>query len=124
MNIRILNVKHKIASPKTVHWQLSEEVKYPAQKVNPMTWGIFNQQEMKLKPREVKHTQLRLGFMMSEGVVLVSLANSLKFKGCSLKNEVSLENTEDIVITLTNNLDKDVNIEEKELLCRVCYKKI
>ena len=41
--------------------------------------------------------------MMSEGVVVVGLDNSLKYKRCSLQNEINLEDAEDIVITLTNN---------------------
>ena len=61
---------------------------------------------------------------MSEGVVLAALANSLKNKRCSLQNEVSLENSENIVITITNNSNEIVNIEEPELLCRVCYKRL
>ena len=59
---------------------------------------------------------------MSEGVILVRLANSLKYKRCSLQNEVSLEDTEDIMITLTNNSNEIVDIREPELLCGVCYK--
>ena len=79
---------------------------------------------MKLKQNEVKQIQLGLGFMMSEGVVLSGLANSLKYKRCSLQNEVSLKDAEDIVITLTNNSNEIVDIREHELVCRVCYKKI
>ena len=52
-----------------------------------MTWEIFSQEEMKLKPKEVKQLQLGFGFMMSEGAVLVGLTNSLKYKRCSLQNE-------------------------------------
>ena len=87
-----------------------------------MTWEIFSQEKMKLKTKEVKQIQLGIGFMMSEGVVLTGLANSLKLKWCSLQNQVSLEDAEDIVITLTNNSNKIVDIEESELLCHVCYK--
>ena len=61
--------------------------------------------------------------MMSEGVVLVALAKSLKYKRCSLQNEVSLEDVEDIVITLTNNSNEIIDIKEHEILCRVCYTK-
>ena len=60
---------------------------------------------------------------MSEGVVLTGLANSLNFGRCSLQNKVSLEDAEDIVITLTNNSNEIVDIQESELLSRVCYKK-
>ena len=62
---------------------------------------------------------------MSEGGVLTGLANSLKNKRCSLQNEVSLEDTENIVITITNNNSNEiVDIQENEFLCRVCYKKL
>ena len=61
---------------------------------------------------------------MSEGFVLSALANLLKNKRCSLQNEVSLEDTEDIVITITNNSNEIVDIEKHELLCRVSYKKL
>ena len=124
MNIHKLNAKPKTILPKTIQWRLQQEVKYPVRKINLMTWEIFNQQEMNLKPKEVKQIQLGLGFMMNEGVVLVGLANSLKYKRCSLQNEVSLEDAEDIVITLMNNSNETVNIKELDLLCRVCYKKI
>ena len=60
---------------------------------------------------------------MSQGVVLSSLANSLK-KMCSLQNEVSLEDSEDIVIAITNNSNHIADIQSHELLCRVCYKKL
>ena len=103
MNIHKFNTKPKIIPPKTIHWHPLRDVKYPAKKVNSITWEIFSQEEIKLKPKEAKQFQLGLGFIMSQGVVLTGLANSLKNKRCSLQNEVSLENVENIVITLTNN---------------------
>ena len=87
-----------------------------------MTWNIFSQEDIKLKPKEVKQLQLGLGFLMSEGVVLTALDNSLKNKRCSLQNEVSLEDTEDIIITITNNSNEIVDIEKHKPLCCVCYK--
>ena len=63
-----------------------------------MTWEIFSQQEIQLDPREVKQIRMGLGFMMSEGVVLTALGNSLKHKWCSLQNEVNLEDVADIII--------------------------
>ena len=124
MNIHEFNAKPKTIPPKTIHWRPLREVKYPALKVNSITWEISNQQEIKLKPKEVKQIRLGIGFVLSEGVVLTGLANSLKFKRCSLQNEVSLEDAEDIVITLTNNSKEVVDIQESELLCCVCYKKL
>ena len=68
MNIHKFNVKPKSISTK----------KYPAKKINSNTWEIFAQDNIELQPKEVKQITLGLGFMMSEGVVLVSLANSLR----------------------------------------------
>ena len=124
MNIHKFNTKPKTIPPKTIQWRQLQEVKYPARKVNSMTWEIFSQQDIKLKPKEVKQLQLGFGFMMSEGVVLVGLSNSLEFKRCSLQNEVSLEDSEDIVITITNNSNEIVDIQESMLLCHVCYNKL
>ena len=89
-----------------------------------MTWEIFNQEDIKLKSKEAKRLKLGLGFLMSEGVVLSALANSLKNKRCSIQNEISLEDIEDIIITITNNSNEIVDIQQHELLCRVCYKKL
>ena len=116
MNIHKFNTKPKTIRPKTIHWRPQQEVKYPALKVNSITWEIFSQEDIKLKPKEVKQLQLGLGFMMSEGVFLVGLANSLKYKRCSLQNEINLEDAEDIVVTLTNNSNELVDIREHELL--------
>ena len=124
MNIHKFNIKPKTIPPKTIHWRPLREVKYLAQKINSITWEIFSQEDIKLKPKDAKQLRLGLGFIMSQGVVLSALANSLKNKRCSLQNEVSLEDSEDIVITITNNSNEIVDIQEHELLCRVCYKEL
>ena len=124
MHIHKFNTKPKTTPPKPIHWRPLREVKYPALKINSITWEIFSQEDIKLKPKEAKQLRLGLGFIMSQGVVLSSLANSLRDKWCSLQNEVSLEDSEDIVITITNNSNHIVDIQSHELLCRVCYKKL
>ena len=124
MNIHKFNTKPKTIPPKTIHWYPLQGVKYPALIINSMTWEIFSQENIKLKPKEAKQLQLGLRFIMSEGVVLSALANSLENKRCSLQNEVSLKDAEDIIITITNNSNEIVDIQESELLCRVCYKKL
>ena len=86
MNIHKFNIKPKTTPSNTIHWR---EVTNPALKINSMTQNIFSQEDIKLKPKEVKQFQLGLGFIMSEGVVLTALDNSLKNKRCSLQNEVS-----------------------------------
>ena len=125
MNIHKFNVRpKKTIPPKTIHWQQLRKVKYPVLKVNSINWEIFSHENIKLEPKEAKQIQLGLGFIMSEGVVLVALANSLKNKQCSLQNEVSLEDTEDIVITIAKNSNDIIDIQNHKLLCRICYKKI
>ena len=101
-----------------------QNVKYPAKKVNSITWEIFSKEDIKLQPKEVKQLKLGLGFMMSEGIVLAGLAIPLREKRCSIQNEVNLENTNDIITTISNNSKETVNIQENELLCLVCYKKL
>ena len=124
MNIHKFNVKPKHKPHKTIKWVIPLDVKYLAKKVNSITWEIFSQEDIKIKPKEAKQLQLGLGFIMSQGVVLSSLSNSLKNKWCSLQNEISLEDSNGIVITITNNYSHIVNIQENELLCLVCYKKL
>ena len=85
MNIHKFKVKPKTIPTKTIHWRPLREVKYPALKVNSITWEIFSQEGIELKPKEVKQIRLGLGFIMSEGVVLVVLANSLKINGVVYK---------------------------------------
>ena len=97
--------------------------KISCKKVNSITREIFSQEDIKLQTKEVKQLKLGLGFM-SEGVVLVSLPNSLKAKWCSIQNEINLENTNDIISTISNNYKETVKIKENELLCFVCYKKL
>ena len=124
MNIHKFNVKLKYDSHKTIKWLIPRDVKRPAEKVNMSTWKIFCQGDIVLRPNEVKQLTLGVGFMMSEGVVLVCLANSLREKRCSIQNEVNLEDTNDIIISISSNSKEPINIRENEVLCFVCYKKL
>ena len=124
MNIHKFNVKPKFISHKTIKWMPLQNLKYPAKKVNSITWEIFSQEDIKLQPKEVKRLKLGLGFMMNEGIVLTGLANSLREKRCSIQNEVNLENTNDIITTISNNSKETISIEKNELICIVCYKKL
>ena len=124
MNVHKFNVKPKYDSHKTIKWLIPRDVKDSAEKINTSTWKIFCQENIILRPNEVKQLTLGVGFMMSDGVVLVSLANSLRKKRCSIQNEVNLEDTNDIITAISNNSEKTINIQENEVLCFVCYKKL
>ena len=124
MNIHKFNVKPKSISHKTIKWLIPSEILKYDKKVNPDTWEVYSQEDIKLQPKEVKPLMLGVGFMMSEGVVLTSLPYSLRKKRCSLQNEVNSEDTIDIITVIANNSKEIVNIQENELLCLVCYKKL
>ena len=124
MNIHKFNVKPKSISHKTIKWLIPSEILKYVKKVNPDTWEVYSQEDIKLQPKEVKPLMLGVGFMMSEGVVLTSLPYSLRKKRCSLQNEVNLEDTIDIITVIAKNSKEIVNIQENELLCLVCYKKL
>ena len=83
---------------------IPDDIRQYVKKVNSGTWEIYSHEDISLKPKEVKFLMLGIGFMMSEGVVLTSLANSLSKKRCSIQNEVNLEDTINIIAVITNNL--------------------
>ena len=62
--------------------------------------------------------------MMSEGVVLSSLNESLTIKRISLQNGVYLNDTLNMIIVLTNNSNENILIPKLTMLCLVCYKKL
>ena len=124
MNIHKFNIKPKDKQYKTIKWIITDDIKNYVKKVNTNTWEIFSQENILLKPKEVNNLFLGMGFMMSEGVVLTSLANSLSKKRCSIQNEVNLEDTVNMITVITNNSKEIVNIQENDLLFLVCYKKL
>ena len=124
MYLHKFNNKPRDKQHKTIKWVVPDDIRQYVKKVNSNTFEIFSQENIKLKPKEVKHLFLGIGFMMSEGVVLTSLANSLSEKRCSIQNEVNLEDTINIIAVITNNSKEIVNIQENDLLFLVCYKKL
>ena len=116
MNIHKFNVKPIVKPPKTIKWSIPGDIRQYVRKVNSSTWEIYSQEDIILKPKEVKFLMLGVGFMMSEGVVLTSLTNSLTKKRLSLQNEVSLSDTINMIAVITNN--SSANIKSlKWVLC-------
>ena len=125
MNIHKFNVKPQGYPPtKTIKWMIPNETLQYVKKVNITTWEIFSQEDITLKPKEVKFIMLGIGFMMSEGVVLTSLSNSLTKKRISLQNGVYLTDTLNMIIVLINNSTENIKIPNLTTLCFVCYKKL
>ena len=121
MNIHKFNVKTKNKPHKTIKWIIPDDIRQYVKKVNMSTWEIYSQEDIMLKPKEVKHLMLGLGFMMSEGVVLSSLSISLTKKRLSLQN---LEDTDNMITVIVNNSKENIKINKMGLLCLVCYKKL
>ena len=124
MNIHKFNVKPIYYSTKTIKWLIPDNIRRFFKKVNTTTWEVYSQNDLILKPKEVKFIMLGIGFMMSEGVVLSSLNESLTIKRISLQNGVYLNDTLNMIIVLTNNSSENILIPKLTMLCLVCYKKL
>ena len=124
MNIHKFNVKPIYKPIKTIKWLVPDIIKQYVRKVNSTTWEVSSQEDITLKPKEVKFIMLGIGFMMSEGVVLSSLNDSLTKKRISLQNGVYLTDTLNMIVVLTNNSNENIQIPKSTMLCLVCYKKL
>ena len=124
MNIHKFNIKPIFKPTKTIKWLVPDIIKQYVRKVNTTTWEVFSQEDITLKPKEVKFILLGIGFMMSEGVVLTSLSDSLIKKRISLQNGVYLTDTINMIVVLTNNTAENIRIPKLTTLCFVCYKKL
>ena len=124
MNIHKFNIKPIYYPTKTIKWLIPDNIRRFFKKVNTTTWEVYSQNDLILKPKEVKFIMLGIGFMMSEGVVLTSLNESLTIKRISLQNGVYLNDTLNMIIVLTNNSSENILIPKLTMLCLVCYKKL
>ena len=124
MNIHKFNVKPIYNPTNTIKWMIPDNIRQYFKKVNITTWEVYSQEDIILKPKEVKFIMLGIGFIMSEGVVLTSLSDSLTKKRISLQNGVYLSDTISMIIVLTNNSNENIRIPKLTVLCLVCYKKL
>ena len=124
MNIHKFNVKPIYYPTKMIKWLIPDNIRRFFKKVNTTTWEVYSQNDLILKPKEVKFIMLGIGFMMSEGVVLSSLNESLTIKRISLQNGVYLNDTLNMIVVLTNNTSEPIRIPNLTPLCLVCYKKL
>ena len=124
MNIHKFNVKPIYYPAKTIKWIIPEQLRQYFKKVNGNTWEVYAQNDILLKPKEVKYIMLGLGFYMSEGVVLSSLNDKLTLKRVSLQNGIYISDTLNMVIVLTNNSNENILIPKLTMLNLVSYKKL
>ena len=123
MNIHKFNVKPINYPTKTIKWMIPDNIRNFFKRVNTTTWEVFTQNDLILKPK-VKFIVLGIGFMISEGVVLSSLNESLVKKRISLQNGVYINDTLNMIIVLTNNSSENIQIHKLSSLCLICYKKL
>ncbi len=107
--------------PLTVHWAPKMDVCHPPEKMTPVTWKLFAQQQLIVPANSTTTVALRFGVVMSKGMVLASLKQELKYKKCSLLNEIQLESTDDLIITIQNNSDVPVTINKGDAICFIHY---
>ena len=124
MNIHKFNVKPINYPTKTIKWMIPDNIRNFFKRVNTTTWEVFTQNDLILKPKEVKFIMLGIGFIISEGVVLSSLNESLIKKRISLQNGVYINDTLNMIIALTNNSSENIQIHKLSSLCLICYKKL
>ena len=124
MNIHKFNVKPIYNPTKTINWLIPDDIRQYVRRVNITTWEVFSQEDITLKPKEVKFIMLGIGYIISEGVVLASLSESLTKKRVSLQNGVYLSDTLNMIAVLTNNSSENIRIPKLTMLCLVCYKKL
>ena len=112
---------HEFRNRRKVWWNPRETIHNP-KKLNPVTWKIFCPDDITILPGKSVMLALSFGVKMSEGAVLVSLDQELKRIKCSIRNEVILEDTSDITITIHNNsIDTTVSISPGQDLCLLRY---
>ena len=124
MNIHKFNVKPINYPAKTIKWMIPDNIRNFFKRVNTTTWEVFTQNDLILKPKEVKFIMLGIGFIISGGVVLSSLNESLVKKRISLQNGVYINDTLNMIVVLTNNSSENIQIHKLSSLCLICYKKL
>ena len=124
MNIHKFNVKPINYPAKTIKWMIPDNIRNFFKRVNTTTWEVFTQNDLILKPKEVKFIMLGIGFIISEGVVLSSLNESLVKKRISLQNGIYINDTLNMIMVLTNNSSENIQIHKLSSLCLICYKKL
>jgi hypothetical protein len=103
----------------TVRW-MPKEVTYPPIRHGPRL-EIFAQQAITIGPRSSRTLVLGFGVSITRGICLVSLRQDIKEKRCSLQDGTVSEDVEDIIITIQNNFDCIVTINEGDSLCYINY---
>ena len=115
-----MNCDIKYRNRRKVWWK-PREVTHNPQKLDPVTWKVFCQENIDIPPGDSVLIALSFGVEMSEGDTMVYLTEKLKRLNCGLQNEVVLENSSDITIIIQNNSTEIVSVLPSEELCLLRY---
>ena len=110
--------------PVSVFWKITSGVtRTPVRQLGGLRWEIFAQNDITIQPKAANTLRLGLGVEMSAGLCLVSLRQSIKERRCSLLDGVISEDVvvDDIIVSIQNNSDSAVTINQGDSLCFVNY---
>ena len=103
-----------------VEWLPKNEVAHkPVKHPGCQVYEIFTQRTITINPKETETIELGLGVRMLRGWCKVQLKQEIQ--NCGLQDDVVSKNTEDIVITILNDSDSEVVINEGDSLCLVAH---
>ena len=89
----------------------------PVKQPGSQVWEIYAQRVITIKPKETETIMLGLGVRMRRGWCHLSLRQEIQASGCRLQDDVVSKNAEDIVVTILNDSDSEVIVNEGDLLC-------
>ena len=105
-----------------VEWLPKNEVTHkPVKHPGCQVYEIFTQRTITINPRETETLKLGLGVRMIRGWCKVQLKQEIQASACRLQDDVVSKNTEDIVITILNDSESEVVINEGDSLCFVAH---
>ena len=93
----------------------------PIRRKGGLRWEIFAQQQISIQPGKTFTAALGFGVGMTRGMCLISLRQELKLKRCSLQDGTVPEDVADIIITIQNNSESVVIVNEGDSLCYIIY---
>ena len=113
--------KNTRTQPDSVNWRPRDVLHKPIRKNGGLRWEIFAQQPISIQPGKTFTAALGFGVEMTRGMCLISLRQELKLKRCSLQDGTVSEDVADIIITIQNNSESAVIINEGDSLCYINY---
>ena len=106
-----------------VEWLPKKELtRVPVRQPGSQIWDIFAQRTITIEPRETVTLELGLGVRMRKGWCPVYLGQEIRARGCVIQGEGNVfKNTTEIVITILNESDSIVVINEGDPFCLVAH---